>query len=155
MKKIVYLIVLMIMCITITGCGKDNTKKLECSVFNEGTNMNAYGDLTYYFKDDKLISAEFKVSFKDITIDNLDSMWDYLVKQFDEQNPKVDEVGYKKYSTVDNKKHEYYVTAEIDFEKISKETIEKYGIDDAKGKSMEEIKKDFMDANPNSKATCK
>lgn len=155
MKKIVYLVAIMIACITITGCGKSDTKKMECTMVNEGNNMNAYGDMTYYFKDDKLTSAEFKVSFKDITIANLDSVWAQFVEQFDSQNPKVDEVGYKINTSSDDTKHEYYITMKIDFEKISKETIEKYGIDDAKGKSMEEIKKDLMEENPDSKVTCK
>lgn len=155
MKKIIYLIVLMTVFFVITGCGKDSIKKIECTFFTEGNYMNEYGYLSYYFKNDKITSEEIKVSFKDISTEISDDLWDYLVIGFNDQNSKVDEIGYKKYSSVDNKKHELYVTEEIDFKKISKESIKKYDIDDLRGKSFEKIKKDFMEANPDSKLTCK
>ena len=143
MKKILFLIIALFSVCILSGCGKnDNIKILKCSGVNKGNNMNAYGEVKYTFKDDKLSKAELTATFKDITIDDLSSQWDSIKTQFTEQNEPVEEVGYKRLVRSDDKNYTFTVLLEIDFEKISKETMEKYEVSYSKDITYEEVKKD-------------
>ena len=142
MKKISFLVIALFVVFVVSGCGNSNTKVLTCSGVNPGNNMNAAGNVEYTFKNDKLSKAKIEATFKDITIDNLSSVWDSFKTQFTEQNKPVEEVGFKRTVKSDDKNYTFSVILEIDFEKITKETMEKYGVEDYRSKTYEEIKKE-------------
>lgn len=83
-----------------------------------------------------------EVVFKDITVDNLSSVWDTFKTQFTEQNKPVEEPGFKRTVKADDKNYTFSVIIEIDFEKISKKTMEKYSIEDYRSKTYDELKKE-------------
>lgn len=140
MKKISFLIITLFVVFVVSGCGNNNTKVLTCSGVNPGNNMNAAGNVEYTFKNDKLSKAKIEATFKDITIDNLSSVWDSFKTQFTEQNKPVEEVGFKRTVKSDDKNYTFSVIIEIDYEKITKETMEKYSVEDFRSKTYEEIK---------------
>lgn len=142
MKKISFLVIALFVVFVVSGCGNSNTKVLTCSGVNPGNNMNAAGNVEYTFKNDKLSKAKIEATFKDITIDDLSSVWDSFKTQFTEQNKPVEEVGFKRTVKSDDKNYTFSVILEIDFEKITKETMEKYGVEDYRSKTYEEIKKE-------------
>ncbi len=142
MKKISFLVIALFVVFVVSGCGNSNTKVLTCSGVNPGNNMNAAGNVEYTFKNDKLSKAKIEATFKDITIDNLSSVWDSFKTQFTEQNKPVEEVGFKRTVKSDDKNYTFSVILEIDYEKITKETMEKYGVEDYRSKTYEEIKKE-------------
>lgn len=142
MKKISFLVIALFVVFVVSGCGNSNTKVLTCSGVNPGNNMNAAGNVEYTFKNDKLSKAKIEATFKDITIDNLSSVWDSFKTQFTEQNKPVEEVGFKRTVKSDDKNYTFSVIIEIDYEKITKETMEKYGVEDYRSKTYEEIKKE-------------
>ena len=139
MKKIKILVISLFLIICVTGCGND-TKVLECTTKSEGTNMNAYANVKYTFKKDKLKKAEFEVEFKDITATELQANWSTLVEQFTSQNEPVEEKGYTRKVKNDDKNYIFTVIVSVDYDKISKETMDKYGIEDSSNKSYVEIK---------------
>ncbi len=140
MKKISFLVIALFVVFVVSGCGNSNTKVLTCSGVNPGNNMNAAGNVEYTFKNDKLSKAKIEATFKDITIDNLSSVWDSFKTQFTEQNKPVEEVGFKRTVKSDDKNYTFSVIIEIDYEKITKETMEKYSVEDFRSKTYEEIK---------------
>lgn len=140
MKKISFLVIALFVVFVVSGCGNSNTKVLTCSGVNPGNNMNAAGNVEYTFKNDKLSKAKIEATFKDITIDNLSSVWDSFKTQFTEQNKPVEEVGFKRMVKSDDKNYTFSVIIEIDYEKITKETMEKYSVEDFRSKTYEEIK---------------
>lgn len=145
MKKIMFLMVSFFLVFFISGCGKsDNTKVLTCSGINPGTNMNAAGNIKYTFKNDKLSKAKIEVKFQDITVPNLSSTWDTYKTQFTEQNEPVEEIGFKRTVESDDKNYTFSVIIEIDYEKITKEVMEKYGVEDYTSKTYEEIKEEMI-----------
>ena len=141
-KKISFLIISLFAVFVISGCEKSSTKVLTCSGVNPGTNMNAAGNIQYTFENDKVSKAKMEVIFKDITVDNLSSVWDTFKTQFTEQNKPVEEKGFKRTVKADDKNYTFSVIMEIDFGKISKETMEKYDIEDYTSKTYDEIIKD-------------
>ena len=144
MKKTVILILLLIL-FTVSGCGTNKTKVLKCSNSSEGTNMNSSGDVVYTFKNDKVVKATVDITFKDITVNNISSVWDSFKTQFTEQNLPVEEPGFKRTVKSDDKNYTFTVTYEIDYTKISKETMEKYEIEDYSEKTYDELKKEALD----------
>lgn len=140
MKKNSFLVIALFVVFVVSGCGNSNTKVLTCSGVNPGNNMNAAGNVEYTFKNDKLSKAKIEATFKDITIDNLSSVWDSFKTQFTEQNKPVEEVGFKRIVKSDDKNYTFSVIIEIDYEKITKETMEKYSVEDFRSKTYEEIK---------------
>lgn len=140
MKKTSFLVIALFVVFVVSGCGNSNTKVLTCSGVNPGNNMNAAGNVEYTFKNDKLSKAKIEATFKDITIDNLSSVWDSFKTQFTEQNKPVEEVGFKRTVKSDDKNYTFSVIIEIDYEKITKETMEKYSVEDFRSKTYEEIK---------------
>ena len=145
MKKISFLIISLFIVFVVSGCGASNTKVLTCSGVNPGTNMNAASTVEFTFKNDKLTNASIEVAFKDITVDNLSEVWDAFKTQFTEQNQPVDEKGFKKTVKSDDKNYTFTVILEVDYEKISKETMEKYGVEDYSTKTYDEIKKQIIE----------
>ena len=108
--------------------------------------MSAQGEYRYTFKNDKLISLIFVATFKDITVDDLDSVWDSFKAQFNEQNYPTEVIGYKRITKADDKNHTFTVTLNIDFEKISKETMQKFEIgEDLVNKTYDEVKKQAIE----------
>lgn len=151
MKKIKILSLVLLMTLFITGCGS-STKKLTCTLTNPGTNMNAYSNVEYSFdKDGKLLKAKGVVDFKDITIDDLESRWESVVEQFTSQNEPVEEEGFKRSVSSDDKNFIFTVTIEIDYEKVSSETLMKYTSEDYSKMTYDEIK-ELSEADG---ATCK
>lgn len=144
MKKMSFFIISLFVVFAVSGCGNSNTntKVLTCSVVTTGNNMNAAGNVEYTFENDKLSKAKIEVVFKDITVDNLSSVWDTFKTQFTEQNKPVEESGFKRTVKADDKNYTFSVIMEVDFEKISKETMEEYGIEDYRSKTYDEIKKE-------------
>ena len=142
MKKISFLMVALFIMLVVSGCGNGNTKVLTCSGENPGNNMNAASNIEYTFKNDKLTKAKIDVVFKDITVDNLSSVWSTFKTQFTEQNQPVDEIGFKKTVKSDDKNYTFTVSMEIDFEKITSDVMDKYGIEDYRTKTYDEIKKE-------------
>ena len=106
--------------------------------------MNAAGNIQYTFENDKVSKAKMEVIFKDINVDNLSSVWDTFKTQFTEQNKPVEEKGFKRTVKADDKNYTFSVIMEIDFGKVSKETMEKYGIEDYSSKTYDEIKKETI-----------
>ena len=142
MKKYVFIVVFVCILGLLTGCGKNNTKTLVCTSTNQGNNMNAQAEAKYTFIDDKLKKFSAVVDFKDITVDNLDSVWDSFKAQFNEQNYPTEEAGYKRTTKADDKNHVFTVTIDVDYDKITKETIKKFDVDDSYvNKSYDEVKK--------------
>lgn len=139
MKRISNLIIVLFTIFIISGCGK-NTKVLTCTGVNPGNNMNAGANVEYTFENDKISKAKIEVEFKDITVDNLASVWDSFKKQFTEQNPPVEEVGFKRTVKSNDKDFTFSVIVEIDYKKISKETMNKYSVEDYSSKTYDEIK---------------
>lgn len=152
MRNKFWLLFILLMVILISGCGKSNEKKLECTTFSEGTNMNAYGTLKYTFKDDIVQKSYIEVVFRDITLDNLENVWDYIKQQFSEQNSPVDVPGYKRSNKSDDKNHTFTVNLEVDFTKISDSTLNEYELEDLRGKSYDEVK---MITEKSGETTCK
>ena len=141
MKKFSLFLLAIVLTIVISGCGKTNEKILECNIFSEGNNMNAYGKIKYVFKNDILETGNVEVIFKDITLDNLDYWWDSIKKQFSEQNKSVTIDGYKRSFKSDDKNYSFTVNVEVDYTKISDTTLNEYNIEDYRGKSYDEVKK--------------
>ena len=142
MKKISLLIISLFVVFFISGCEKDSTKVLSCSGISEGNNMNAASTVKYTFENEKLTKAEIKVVFQDITVPNIASVWDTFKTQFTEQNKPVEEVGFKRTVKADDKNYTFSVIMEIDIEKITKETREKYQIEDYSLKTYDELKEE-------------
>ena len=140
MKKICYVFTCLFVMFMVSGCG--NTRVLTCTGKNLGNNMNAYADAKYYFKGDKLSNFEVEVVFKDITVSNLSSVWNSLKSQFTEQNKPVEEPGYKRSVKSDDKNYTFSVIIEVDYNKISKETMDKYGVEDYSSKTYDELREE-------------
>ena len=148
MKKIYLLLVMFVTVIFISGCNnKNNVKELTCSGLSKGNNMNLYAEVKYKFKNDKLIESRMDATFKDITVDNLKEVWDSFKKQFNEQNLPVQEEGFKRTTKSDDKNYTFTVSIVVDFEKISKETMKKYDIQDYTNSTYDEIKKEIESDN--------
>ena len=141
-KKITLLIISLFVVFIISGCG-NNTRVLTCSGVTPGTNMNAVSNYEAIFKNNELSIIKSKVVFKDITVDNLSSVWDTFKTQFNDQNKPVEEAGFKRTTEADDKNYTFTVNIEIDFDKISKETMKKYDITDYGSKTYDEIKKEI------------
>ena len=141
MKKMCFLMISLFLVFAVAGCG-NNTRELNCSGVNPGTNMNAASNVKYVFENDKLTKAKIEVIFQDITVENLSSLWGTFKTQFTEQNEPVEEVGFKRTVKADDKNYTFSVILEIDFTKISKSTMEKYGVEDSSSKTYDEIKKE-------------
>ena len=139
MKKIGLVIISLFTILIISGCGS-NTKKLTCSGITPGTNMNADSTVEYIFENDKLSKSKINVVFKDITVSNLSTVWDKFKEQFTQQNPPIEDKGFKRTVSSDDDNYTFSVNIEIDFNKISKETMEKYSIEDYRNKSYSEVK---------------
>ena len=123
MKKFVFIFTFVCILGFLTGCGNNKMKTLVCTSTNRGNNMTAEAEARYTFEDDKLKKFSAVVDFKDITVDNLDSVWDSFKAQFNEQNYPTEEAGYKR-------------------TKINKETMQKFNVDDSYlNKSYDEVKK--------------
>ena len=142
MKKIGLTIFCLVIVLIVTGCGNSNKKVLSCTGLSEGNNMNASADIKYTFENDKLTKAQTAITFQDITVANLSKVWDTFKSQFAEQYPKVEEPGFKQITKTDDKKYTFTVEMDIDCYKISKETREKYNIEDYQGKTYNELKKE-------------
>lgn len=140
MKKLYFLVVFLFAVFVITGCEKNDETVLTCSGASPGNNMSASSNVEYTFKNDKLTKAKIDVEFKDITIDNLSSLWNTLKTQFTEQNQPVEEIGFKRTVSADDENYIFTVSMEIDYEKITKEIMDKYGIEDYTEKTYEELK---------------
>ena len=143
MKKIILIITIAIF-LFVSGCEKNNTKILTCTGMNKGNNMNAYSKIKYIFRNDKLVGSNLEVVFKDITVDNIASIWETAKTQFTEQNKPTEEVGYKRTVKSDDKNYTFTVIIEIDFEKISKETMEKYEVQYTSDLTYNEVKEETI-----------
>ena len=139
MKKIIIVLLVTLSVLFITGCNKDE-KVLKCAVTDTGTNMNLYTEAEYHFKKDQLKIITINSTFKDIEVDNLSKVWDDFKKQLNEQNEPVEVDGYKRTTAANDKDYTFTVTLKIDYDKITKESMEKYGVKDYKDKSEEELK---------------
>ena len=142
MKKISLLLISVFAIFIVSGCS-NNTKVLTCSGISPGNNMNAASVVEYTFKNDKLVNAKIDVTFQDITVSNLSSVWGSFKTQFTEQNPPTEENGYKRSVKANDKDYTFTVSLEIDYEKISKTTMEKYGVEDYRDKTYDEIKEEI------------
>ena len=155
MKKISVIICCLFMIFAVSGCDKDknelNVKTLTCTGKSLGNNMNAESSVKYTFKNDKLSNANIKFMFKDIKIDNLSSVWDNLKEQFTEQNKPAEDIGYRRTVEADDKNYVFTVFVDIDFRKISKETMEKYEVEDYREKTYDELKEEAKELS----LTCK
>ena len=151
MKKIIFLIISLFVIIAVSGCGQ-NTKVLTCSGITPGNNMNAASNVKYTFKNDKLVNAKIDVTFQDITVNNLSAVWGTFKTQITEQNQPVKETGYTRTVKADDKNYTFTVSLDIDYEKISKETMDKYAVSDYRTKTYDEIKEE---ATANNAMTCK
>ena len=142
MKKFVFIFTFVCILGFLTGCGNNKMKTLVCTSTNRGNNMTAEAEARYTFEDDKLKKFSAVVDFKDITVDNLDSVWDSFKAQFNEQNYPTEEEGYKRTTKADDKNHVFTVTIDVNFDKINKETMQKFNVDDSYlNKSYDEVKK--------------
>ena len=151
MKKTLLILIGLFLVVMVSGCSTEKT--LTCTSKTKGTNMNAYGKWELVFKNDKLTNTKLTATFKDITVADVDKYWDSYKKQFTEQNKPVKETGYKRYVKSNDKKHEFSVIIEVDYNKISKDTMKKYSINDYKNKSYKKTKKEILDAD--SSMVCK
>ena len=151
MKKTLLILIGLFLVVMVSGCSTEKT--LTCTSKTKGTNMNAYGKWELVFKNDKLTNTKLTATFKDITVTDVDKYWDSYKKQFTEQNKPVKETGYKRYVKSNDKKHEFSVIIEVDYNKISKDTMKKYSINDYKNKSYKKTKKEILDAD--SSMVCK
>lgn len=144
MKKMCFLIISLFVVFVVSGCGNNNsnTKVLSCSGVTPGNNMSADSSIEYTFENDKLTKTKIEVMFKDITVNNLSTVWDTFKTQFTEQNKPVEELGFKRSVKADDKNYTFSVIMEIDFKTITKETMEKYGVEDYSLKTYDELKKE-------------
>lgn len=155
MKKMGYLSIVLFVVLFVSGCGitknstntktstSTNTKVLTCSVFTKGNNMNIAGNSEYIFENDKLVRQKGEFMFKDITVDNLSTVWDSFKTQLTEQNKPVEEIGYKRSVKADDQNYTFSVIIEVDLKNISSEVMKKYGVnEDYKSKTYNEIKKE-------------
>lgn len=149
MKKIYYMFACLFVMFIVSGC--DNTKVLTCTGTNPGKNMNAAAIANFTFENNKLSKNKVEVVFKDITVNNLSSVWDTFKDQFTEQNKPVEVPGYKRSVKADDKNYTFSVIIEIDYNIISKETMDKYGVEDYGSKTYDEIKEEAI----GKKMTCK
>ena len=152
MKKLYYLIICLVITVIVSGCGKSNTKVLTCSGVSPGNNMNASTNIEYTFKNDKLTKTKAEVKFQDITVNNLSSLWETFKTQFTDQNKPVEEKGFKRTVKSDDKNYTFSVILEVDYEKISADTMEKYEVEDYSEKTYDELKEEVTS---NGIFTCK
>ena len=141
MKKLGYLFIVLASIVLITGCNNSNEKVLTCTGTTVGNNMEAEGKTTYTFKNDKLSNAVWDVTFKNITVENLDSVWPTFKAQFESQNAVINVEGLKRETKADDNKHEFNVKMEVNFEKISDELISENNLSVYKDKTYDELKK--------------
>ena len=146
MKKTLLILIGLFLVVMVSGCSTEKT--LTCTSKTKGTNMNAYGKWELVFKNDKLTNAKLTATFKDITVADVDKYWDSYKTQFTKQNKPVKETGYKRYVKSNDKKYEFSVIIEVDYNKISKDTMKKYSINDYKNKSYKKTKKEILDIDP-------
>ena len=155
MKKIGLFIMALFLVISVSGCGsktkKDDTKTLTCTNTEKGDGMTAVGSAEYKFSGKKLKTVKATFTFKDFEIDNIDKVWKEITKQLTEQNDAVKDNGYVRTVKTDDKKHTFTVIIDIDFNKISKETMEKYEVEDYSDKTYEDLLKEAEDTG----MTCK
>lgn len=142
MKRIKLFIFSLFALFIISGCENNNTKVLTCSGTVKGNNINVLQNIKYTFKDDKLTKADMNFVFKDITVEDLPSVWDSFKTQFTEQNNPAEETGFKRTVSANDKEYTFNVNIEVDYEKISKETMEKYEVKDYSTKTYDEIIED-------------
>lgn len=143
-KKVNLLFILVFVIFIVTGCG--NKKTLQCTMKNVGTNVNTYGDIKYTFKDDKIVSQHAVIEFKDFTVPDIDDNWETYVEQFTKQNKSVDESGYKRTVESDDKNHIFKVVLDVDYSKITNDTMNNYGIDPAEANATyDEMKESMLD----------
>ena len=141
MKRITYLFIVLVSILVITGCSNSGKSVLTCTGTKKGNDMDAEGKIVYTFKDDKVYTVNLDVTFKNMTAENLDSLWPTFKAQLESQNQEVDVDGLKRKITVADKKHEFNVKMEIDFEKVSDELIDENNLNIYKDKTYEEVKK--------------
>ena len=150
MKKISFLIISLFVMLTVSGCG--NTKVLTCISEEKGNNMNGVATVKYTFKNDKMTKAKIEATFKDIQMDDLATNWDTYKAQLTEQNKPIKEKGFKRTVKSNDKKYTFTVNIDIDFTKVSKDTMDKYGILDYSSRSYDEVKEEM---NASGSMTCK
>lgn len=138
MKKLGVVFTAILMVIFVSGCTK--TTKLTCEGVYPGTNMEAATKAVYYFEDNKLVKSNIDVTFQNITVDGLESVWESFKTQFTEQNEPTEVDGYKREVSYNDKKYTFTVSIDLDYAKLTDEVREEYGVADYQGKTLEEIK---------------
>ena len=152
MKKITLLFVALVSILVIAGCGNSNERTLTCTSTTSGNNMEVEGKTIYTFKNDKLVNAVWNATIKNITVDNLDSLWPTFKAQLESQNVEINAEGIKRETTADDKNHAFNVKMEVNFEKISNKLISENNLDMYKDKTYDELKKYSEETE---KQTCK
>ena len=115
---------------------------------NKGNNMNAYSNIRYVFRNNKLSRATMNATFKDIEVDNIASVWDSMKAQFTEQNVPVEEAGYRRTVRADDKNYKFTVSINIDFDKITEDVKSKYEVTYNSDMTYDEVlKKTTEDGN--------
>lgn len=162
MKKMIYVVLAIFLVLVTCSCKKGNNNKVEktnndtnvgvrmlvCSGMNEGNNMNAYSNIRYVFRNNKLSRATMNATFKDIEVDNIASVWDSMKAQFTEQNAPVEEAGYRRTVRADDKNYKFTVSINIDFDKITEDIKSKYEVTYNSDMTYDEVlKKTTEDGN--------
>lgn len=143
MKKFKLLLVVVMVAILTTGCG--STKKLSCSMDQSMMGINMGLNVSFKFKNEKVSNLTMKITMK-AENDAIKEGWSDAVASLNEQYKDESAEGVKLSTKNDDKNYTYTVTLDVDLNKASKESLEKYDLDEfydiAKEKTdIEEVKK--------------
>lgn len=150
MKKIGLIVITLVLMVVLAGC-KEKNETLTCTKNINDEDMTITNTFKYNFTNNKVSNLKVEMVFKDFDSDNIERLWPTFKSQFENEMP-VEVDGFKRSIKSDDQNYILTIFIDIDYSKISKDTMKKYEIEDFKDKSYKEIKKI---ATENDEMTCK
>lgn len=139
MKKIGLIVITLVLMVVLVGC-KEKNETLTCTKNINDEDMTITNTFKYNFTNNKVSNLKVEMVFKDFDSDNIERLWPAFKSQFENEMP-VEVDGFKRSIKSDDQNYILTIFIDIDYSKISKDTMKKYEIEDIKGKSYKEIKK--------------
>ena len=139
MKKIGLIVITLVLVVVLVGC-KEKNETLTCTKNINDEDMTITNTFKYNFTNNKVSNLKVEMVFKDFASDNIERLWPTFKSQFENEMP-VEVDGFKRSIKSDDQNYILTIFIDIDYSKISKDTMKKYEIEDIKGKSYKEIKK--------------
>ena len=139
MKKIGLIVITLVLVVVLVGC-KEKNETLTCTKNINDEDMTMTNTFKYNFTNNKVSNLKVEMVFKDFASDNIERLWPAFKSQFENEMP-VEVDGFKRSIKSDDQNYILTIFIDIDYSKISKDTMKKYEIEDIKGKSYKKIKK--------------